>query len=314
MPIVSLFFDILFGEPPVKYHPTVWIGNLITKLEKILYSQLGLNSTVFGTILVFLVVSITAILSYLLQWLIVTFLSPTVAVVVISLIASTTIAFKSLINHAKPILFALCKFNLPQARKELSMIVGRDTSTLTRSEVARASIEAVAESLGDGIVSPLFWFALLGLPGAFVYRAINTMDSMLGYKSEKYINFGWAAARLDDCANYIPARIIAFPAIILASLFFRSRRGVIDTVKHTFMYQGKHLSPNAGWMEAAAARVIGVSLGGVNYYKERRVEYPQLNPEGDIAHPGHLVKCMKLISVAALFAALELSLLCAVLY
>ena len=170
------------------------------------------------------------------------------------------------------------------------------------------SVEAVAESLGDGIVSPLFWFAIFGLPGAFVYRAINTMDSMLGYKSERYINFGCAAARIDDLANFLPSRFIAFPSIVFSSLFMRSKHGLIDLVRHSFIYQKKHLSPNAGWLEAPVSRILDVSLGGVNCYKSRVVEYPKLNPDGKSAAPGHLVKCMWLITISAFTSAIFLNL------
>jgi len=309
MPLLSLLFDITFGEPTVRFHPTVWIGNLIAKLEHKLYSQDGFYSKIHGLILAVVVISLTGIIAFAVEDFIASSLPPLASTIILSLLASTTIAFRSLMNHARPILRALCSFNLKQARYELSMIVGRDTSALTRSEVSRAAVEAVAESLGDGIVSPLFWFALFGLPGAFIYRAVNTMDSMLGYKSERYRNFGYSAAKIDDIANYIPARLIAFPSIVLASLFLRSRRGVFDVIKHTFKFQGKHLSPNAGWMEAPAARILGVSLGGVNYYKERRVEYPQLNPDGKIAAPRHLRKCMVLISLSAIIAAALLTVL-----
>jgi len=293
----------MFGEPPIKFHPTVWIGNLISRLEQKLYSQDGLHSKINGFILVVVVISLSGFVAFILQEFFQNTFHPTVSLVLISLCASTTIAFRSLMNHARPILKALCSFNLVKARRELSMIVGRDTSALTRSEVSRAAVEAVAESLGDGIVSPLFWFALFGLPGAFIYRAVNTMDSMLGYKSDKYINFGWAAARVDDIANYVPARLIAFPSIVLASLFIRSKHSIINVISHSFRFQGKHLSPNAGWMEAPAARIVDVSLGGVNYYKERRVEYPQLNPGGQCARPRHLKRCMVLISFSAIIAA-----------
>jgi len=299
MPLLALIFDLILGEPPVKFHPTVWIGDLISHLEDKLYSQGGINSKIHGVILVIVVITATGTIAYLIQSMVSLFLSGATNMIVTSLLASTTIAFRSLVKHTRPILKALCSHDLKTARAELGMIVGRDTSHLTRGEVSRAAVEAIAESLGDGIVSPLFWFALFGLPGAFIYRAINTMDSMLGYKSEKYINFGWAAARTDDVANYIPARLIAFPSIVLAALISGIFRNTKELIHHTFKFQGKHLSPNAGWLEAPTARALSVSLGGVNYYKERKVCYPQLNPDGETAHPRHIIQCIKLITIAA---------------
>ena len=168
---------------------------------------------------------------------------------------------------------ALRRGDLEQARALIGRLVGRDTNELSESDIVRAVFETVAENMSDAIVAPLFYLALLGVPGMVAYKAINTMDSMVGYKNERYIRFGWAAARLDDIANYIPARITA-GFIVLGAAISRLRwRSAIRVILRDAQLQP---SPNAGYPEAALAGALGVRLGGLNYYFGRPVEKPFL--------------------------------------
>ncbi len=178
------------------------------------------------------------------------------------------LAIRSLDQHALAVIGCLRNGDLPAARQALSMIVGRDTSHLSEAEITRAVFETVAESLNDGIIAPLFWLALGGPVGMAAYKAVNTLDSMFGYRNQRYLQFGWASARADDLANLIPARLtavlIAIAALLLPQL--SARRAVKTTLRDAALQP----SPNSGYPEAAAAGALGVRLGGVNFYGGQR--------------------------------------------
>lgn len=157
---------------------------------------------------------------------------------------------------------------LPEARKQLARIVGRDTSELSAQEIRTAALETLAENLSDGVIAPMFWFALLGLPGMMAYKMVNTLDSMIGYKNERYINFGRAAARIDDTANYIPARLTAFLILVAA--------GKPNKLTFVAQYGRAYASPNAGYPEAALAGILNCRFGGPNYYFGHKVEKPYI--------------------------------------
>jgi adenosylcobinamide-phosphate synthase len=152
---------------------------------------------------------------------------------------------------------------MEQARYKVGWIVGRDTANLNTAEVTRATVETVAENIVDGIISPLFYAVLGGVPLAFLYRAVNTMDSMIGYKNEKYQDFGMVAARVDDVFNYIPARITGLYIILAAALLKKDVKGAFQAIKRDAV---KHPSPNSGFSEAGVAGALGIRLGGLNYY------------------------------------------------
>lgn len=304
--ILVLLFDILFGEAPPVLHYTVWVGKYISFLEKSLYEKKGLRAKLRGFLLVIIVVFSAGTLGVFAENGITQSMTPVYASIVLAMIASMTIALRSLITHLLPILGALVMNRTLTARKHLAMVVGRDTEQLRRAEISRAAVETLAESLGDGIISPLFYFAIFGLPGAFIYRAVNTMDSMLGYKNDKYMAFGWAAARLDDILNYIPVRLCGIFSLTVAAVFFKSPIRAITTA---FKYHSCHSSPNAGWMEATAAGALGVYLGGVNYYQGIKHSTPRLNPEGVDPSPRHIVSVLRLVGVAAVIAATQLDIM-----
>jgi adenosylcobinamide-phosphate synthase len=182
-------------------------------------------------------------------------------------LAWTTLAARDLWNHVQAVSEPLGRGNLPEARRAVGMIVGRDTDQLSQEDVVRATIETVAESISDGIIAPLFYLALGGAPLALAYKAVNTLDSMIGHKDERYVDFGWASARLDDLVNWIPARLSAL-LIIIAGALIMGESARIRTGWHVLWRDGsRHPSPNSGRPEAAMAGSLGVRLGGSNFYR-----------------------------------------------
>ncbi|MEC4889944.1 MAG: adenosylcobinamide-phosphate synthase CbiB [Nitrospira sp.] len=181
-------------------------------------------------------------------------------------LASTTLAGRDLWDHVRAVRDALQQGNLPAARQAVAMIVGRDTEPLSESGVVRAAVETVAESTADGVIAPLFYLAIGGAPLALAYKAVNTLDSMVGHRDEWHLDFGWASARLDDIANWVPARLTAVLLVFASGLV----TGQIDPMRNGWRIfwrdGGNHPSPNSGRPEAALAGVLGVQLGGLNYY------------------------------------------------
>ena len=180
------------------------------------------------------------------------------------------LAVRSLDLHAMAVMQRLREGDLAAAREAVAMIVGRDTATLDEAEITRAVFETVAESLNDGVIAPLFWLGIGGPVGMAVYKAVNTMDSMFGHKNEKYLQFGWAAARLDDAVNLVPARLSA--ALVWMVALLLPRLSAANSVRVTLRDADTQPSPNSGYPEAAVAGALGVRLGGVNYYGGVRSE------------------------------------------
>lgn len=262
--LIAIGFDLVLGDPRWLIHPTQVMGLLIEKLESGLRKLAKTRQAEFaaGGMLVTIVVLSTYAASFLILW--VCFkVHLWLGMLVAGWLMSTTIAIKGLAQAGLEIFHVLHKNDLLSARQKLKFIVGRDTDNLNRQEIVRATVETVAENIVDGIISPLCYAVLGGVPLALTYRAINTMDSMLGYKNDRYLYFGRAAARLDDVANYLPARITGLLLVLAAAICrLNWRKGlhcVITDAK-------KHPSPNSGIPEAAVAGFLGVSLGGVNYY------------------------------------------------
>ncbi|MGR3618798.1 MAG: adenosylcobinamide-phosphate synthase CbiB [Roseovarius sp.] len=188
------------------------------------------------------------------------------------LLAAILLAQRSLVTHVRAVADGL-RYGVNPGRRAVAMIVGRDTSALDESGVARAAIESVAENFSDGVVAPAFWFLVAGLPGILIYKLVNTADSMIGYRTSRHEAFGWAAARLDDVLNYIPARLTAG----LIALAFWSARAVDVTLQDARL----HRSPNAGWPEAAMAGVLDVALSGPRSYHGEMREFPFVNAGGE---------------------------------
>lgn len=181
-------------------------------------------------------------------------------------LAYTTLAGRDLFDHVQSVLRALAAGNLPGAREAVAMIVGRDSATLTEPEVARATVETIAESTADGIIAPLVYLSLGGAPLALAYKAVNTLDSMIGHRDERYEHFGWASARLDDVMNWIPARLAGGFMALAAGLSTGQWHRIHESWYMLHRDGAKHASPNSGRPEAAMAGALGVQLGGTNYY------------------------------------------------
>lgn len=219
-------------------------------------------------------------------------------------LASTTLAARDLWDHARAVDDPLQAGELPGARRAVAMMVGRDTDELSESEVARATVETIAESTADGVIAPLLYLAIGGAPLALAYKAINTLDSMIGHRDERYRDFGWASARLDDAANWIPARVAAVLLILGAGVMPHHRPRVSQGWRVFWRDGGKHPSPNSGRPEAAMAGVLGVRLGGTNFYGGVRQDRPILGMEGREPEPDDIASASKVMAMAGLLGVL----------
>ncbi|MBB6283270.1 adenosylcobinamide-phosphate synthase CbiB [Geobacillus subterraneus] len=265
---LALFLDALFGDPRWLPHPVRGMGALIAYFDR-RWNQ-GSDRRAKGVAAVAAVLAIVYGLSALIVH-IGYALSVYIGAAVEAVLIFTAIATKSLAEAAEDVRRPLEAGDLPAARRALSMIVGRDTERLDEAGITRACVETVAENTSDGVTAPLFYAAIGGAPLALLYRAVNTCDSMIGYKNEKYREFGWAAARLDDVLNYIPARLTA-----LVMVFAYGGRRLRRSLAVLFRDARRHPSPNSGWLEAAMAGLLGVQLGGTNTYGGIVSERPTL--------------------------------------
>ena len=267
IPLVALLLDTLVGDPRSKYHPVVLIGNCISFYEHLLYKKntIAKNQILLGISTVLLVLmTVMLIVTGLL------FIGGTIHPIgyfIVSLLCLyIAISPRCLAEAGIEIANLLRKQDISEARRKVGWIVGRKTSELDESEITRATIETVAENTVDGIISPLFWFVLLGPWGAIGYRAINTMDSMLGYKNERYLYFGRFAARLDDVVNYIPARITC---VLFVTASFLCGKDWKHAIRIATRDAHKHPSPNGGYAEAPVAGALHIRLGGQNVYHDK---------------------------------------------
>lgn len=263
--VVAFLIDALIGDPRSKFHPVVLIGNLISLLERFLRRDTDspLKKVIKGGILVYAVIITVTFIGFAIEILSLEIPNLAAQIFIQALVLSFMISPRSLAEAGREIYLLLETDHLDYARKRVSWIVGRDTQNLNEAEVTRATVETVSENTVDGIISPLFYFVIGGLPLAIFYRAVNTMDSMLGYKSEKYFFFGRIAARLDDIANYIPARLTGLLFICAAFLLRLDYKNAFAMMKRDAK---KHPSPNGGWAEATVAGALNIRLGGMNYY------------------------------------------------
>lgn len=260
----AVLADALWGDPRSRWHPVALIGRWIAWWERRLLVPTASPRVkqAAGAVLALVVVGSV----YAAAWVIHLALQrwgPWLAMAVEAALLSFTIAPRALAAAGREIAALLRQGDLAAARRQVGLIVGRDTQALDAAEIARATIETVAENINDGIIAPLFYALLGGLPLAFAYRAVNTLDSMVGYRSDKYRDFGKASARLDDAANFVPARLTGLlllpAALILGWNVRRAWRAMRRDAR-------KHPSPNSGIAEAAVAGALGIRLGGLNYY------------------------------------------------
>jgi adenosylcobinamide-phosphate synthase len=269
---IGLIVEACMGYPDALYrrirHPVVWIGNFMSAREQRWNTGDSPRRYVIGALLLLLVMLIVGATSWLVQS-----LADRTSIVVAILIATTGLAQRSLYTHVAAVLTRLEARDIEGARANVARIVGRDTAVLDESGIATAATESLAESFCDGVIAPAFWFLVGGLPGLFIYKAVNTADSLVGHRDARYRAFGWAAARTDDVMNLIPARVAG--ALLCLARF----RGF------SIMWRdaSKHPSPNAGWSEAAMAGSLGVQLGGPVSYEGEPTWRPTF---GDGRRPG----------------------------
>ena len=262
--LIGWLLDLLIGDPQWLPHPVVWFGKAIAACEHKL--NRGNHRKTKGAFVAILLIALVFALTWLVRYWLLSLSSYLLllfdAVIIFYCLAGTT-----LIREVREVFYALDR-SLEEGRQQVARIVGRDTSELSAQEVRTAALETLAENLSDGVIAPLFWFALLGTPGMLAYKMVNTLDSMIGYKTERYKDFGCWAAHVDDVANFIPARLTA-SLMILAS-------GKLNLLAFVWKNGPRHASPNSGYPEAALASILNCRFGGPHYYFGQLFDKPYI--------------------------------------
>lgn len=280
---LALVIDRIVGDPPRLWsrvpHPVVLFGWAISAFEHLFNGKrmhaatrrfngaVSIGALLLASLLVGHLIH-AALLGF--GWL---------GLIVEAVVASVFFAQKSLADHVGAVATGLRRGGLAGGREAVAMIVGRDPATLDEPAVCRAAIESLAENFSDGVVAPAFWYALLGLPGLFAYKMLNTADSMIGHKNDRYLEFGWASARLDDLANW-PAARLSILLIAAGGWVVQGAAAARAALDVGLRDNGLHRSPNSGWPEAAMAGALGISLAGPRIYGGVRVEEPMINAAG----------------------------------
>lgn len=274
--LVAVAVEAAFGYPDALYraigHPVTWIGRLIAWCEGAWNSaqRSYAQRRSFGVVTLLVLLATSLVSGAAIAWLCSALLPGLAGMVLCAVLASSLLAQRSLHDHVAAVATALEREGVVGGRTAVSMIVGRDTRELDEAAISRAAIESLAENFSDGVVAPLFWMVVAGLPGALAYKAVNTADSMVGHKSDRYLAFGWASARLDDYVNLPASRLAALWLVLAASLRpGLSPAGAIAAVKRDARH---HRSPNAGWPESAMAGALGIRLAGPRVYGGVKVD------------------------------------------
>ena len=295
--LVALTIEAVLSWPDRLYrrigHPVTWAGALIR------WADLTLNREshpfwLRRTLGVGVCLGITAVAWGLAAWVVAALPKGSLGAILTGVLAWPLVATRSLYDHVARVMRPLAQGDLAGARAAVAMIVGRDPMTLDQAGVARAGLESLAESASDGVVAPVFWGVVFGLPGIAAYKAINTMDSMIGHLSPRHKAFGWAAARLDDLVNLIPARLTALLFVIAAGKHWRRALAV------TWADAGHHRSPNAGWPEAALAGALGIRLSGPRVYDGEVTQEPWVNFTGRDPSVAEMQQGLRLFVLAIL--------------
>ena len=265
---LAIVLDLVFGDPKNKYHPTAWIGRFIAKLTPIVKNPNNILEKLGGVLIITItcgiVISLLLSLSLGISLISVDYISIIVSIILGGILLKTTIAIRGMENHAKVVMDSLDHNNLNMARAHLSMIVKRNTQNLDKNHVISGVLESISENTVDGITGPLFYYAFFGLPGAFVYRVINTADSMIGYKNDIFKNIGWFGATCDMIVNYIPSRLTGFVMIISAAILQNNWKESYNIM----IRDGKKTeSPNAGYPMAALAGALETKFEKINHYQ-----------------------------------------------
>lgn len=273
--IIGWLLDLLIGDPARLPHPIVWFGKMIAFGEHRLNrgNHRMLKGGLMSIGLIVLVFAVTWFLCHQLSMIVID------VIIIFYCLAGTT-----LIREVRAVFLALDR-SLDEGRQQVARIVGRDTSELSAQEVRTAALETLAENLSDGVIAPLFWLAILGVPGMLAYKMVNTLDSMIGYKTERYKDFGCWAAHIDDVANYIPARLTAF-LMILAT-------GRLGLLRFVWKYGRNHASPNSGYPEAALASILNCRFGGPHYYFGQLFDKPYIGDNDRLLNTEDMKKAVR---------------------
>lgn len=297
--LVAIAIDAVIGDPDWLWrrlpHPVVLMGKIIQLLDEALNRAQDTATVrrIKGIAALVVIIAIAGGIGFGVRLL--SDFAP-LAIILELLVVAMLLAQRSLYEHVDRVRAAFAIGGLAAARKAVAMIVGRDPETLDEAGVCRAAIESTAENFSDGIVAPAFWYLVAGLPGLLIYKMVNTADSMIGHRNEKYEAFGWAAARLDDVLNLVPARLSAVFIVIAAAL----RGGSPSGAAHAAWRDAhRHRSPNAGWPEAAMAGGLGLALAGPRVYGEHVVDDPWINAAGkQAAQPNDIGSALDVMVVA----------------
>ena len=294
--LVGWFLDLIFGDPSKLPHPIVWFGKSIAFFEH--HLNKGSHRKLKGALVAIGLIVSVFVITYLIRHYL--NLLPSITGrgwgwVFDSIFVFFCLAGTTLIREVREVFLAVDR-SLEEGRKQVARIVGRDTTELSAQEVRTAALETLAENLSDGVIAPLFWFAILGVPGMLTYKMINTLDSMIGYKTERYRDFGCWAAHIDDVANYIPARLTALLMAIASP-----RKGLLR-----FIWRNgrRHASPNSGYPEAALAGILNCRFGGPHYYFGQLFPKPYIGEnerELTTADMKHAVRINRIAEVLMVF-------------
>jgi adenosylcobinamide-phosphate synthase len=293
--LLGYLLDLLLGDPPDWPHPVRLLGRAVSFWEKALYRPWLAAGAVFW--LAVMAMTLAAVLAVL--W-VLALLHPLAGTLGLAYLVYTGLATRSLHLESRRVEEALARGDLSTARERLSLVVGRETANLSAAEVRRAAVETVAENLADGVVAPMFFLILLGLPGLFLYKAANTLDSMVGYKNARYAQFGQVSARADDVLNFLPARLTALLMIPAARVLGLDGPGAWRILRRD---AGKASSPNAGWPEAAMAGALGVRLGGPSTYFGQVVNKPFIGDPSQALDASHYPQAVRLLYATSLLMA-----------
>lgn len=308
MMLVALGLDTVIGWPNAIFraigHPVTWLGRLVDALDR----WINLDGAdegarrIAGIVTAAVVIGAAAEIAWVLTWLLP---AGWPGVVLTGVLAWPLVAAGSLRDHVRAVVGPLAEGDLAAARRAVSMIVGRDPEQLDREGIARAALESLAENTSDAVVAPVFWGVLFGLPGIAAYKAINTLDSMIGHRTPRHSAFGWASARIDDLANLIPARLTG----LLFALVSTRPRAALATM---WRDARRHRSPNAGWPEAALAGALEIRLSGPRAYHDRIADEPWLNEGAPDPQAADITRALRLFRFVMLALALCLAALAAV--
>ncbi|WP_331710060.1 adenosylcobinamide-phosphate synthase CbiB [Fictibacillus phosphorivorans] len=290
--VLAVCIDQVIGDPRWLPHPVRGFGKMISTAERLLNK--GRHKRKKGVLMLLSVLFITCTLSMCVVWA-AYHLHVVIGILIESVLIATTIAAKGLKEAGLSVYDPLIREDMKEARFKLSWIVGRDTDQLQQSEIVRGTVETIAENTSDGVTSPLFFALIGGAPLAFVYRAVNTCDSMVGYKNDRFLEFGWASARFDDLLNYIPARLTGWLMIL------GNRKKKKIRVSWLKQEAKNHPSPNSGWGEAAVAGILGIQLGGTNTYKGVVSHRPVIGEAYSDLEPVHIVESISIMEKAVVW-------------